>query len=79
MHRPKSYSRPGRNSWTAVCGRDNDKERSGGGMEGPRLWQLLIIDGGRGPGLASNCITGHFSIAICESCGDVCRVPGADQ
>lgn len=42
---------------------------------GPRLRQRLIIDGSKGPGLASNCITGHFSIAICESCGDVCRVP----
>jgi len=40
----------------------------------PRLRQLLIIDGSQGPGLASNCITGHFSIAICESCGDVCWV-----
>lgn len=53
---------------------DNDTTHQLRPDSGPRLRQLLIIDGSQGPGLASNCITGHFSIAICESCGDVCRV-----
>lgn len=58
-----------------VAGRcDNDTMHQLRRHSGPRLRQLLIIDGSQGPGLASNCITGHFSIAICESCGDVCRV-----
>lgn len=58
-----------------VAGRcDNDTTHQLRRDSGPRLRQLLIIDGNQGPGLASNCITGHFSIAICESCGDVCRV-----
>lgn len=58
-----------------VAGRcDNDTTHQLRPDSGPRLRQLLIIDGSQGPGLASNCITGHFSIAICESCGDVCRV-----
>lgn len=58
-----------------VAGRcDNDTTHQLRRHSGPRLRQLLIIDGSQGPGLASNCITGHFSIAICESCGDVCRV-----
>lgn len=58
-----------------VAGRcDNDTTHQLRPDSGPRLRQLLIIDGSLGPGLASNCITGHFSIAICESCGDVCRV-----
>lgn len=58
-----------------VAGRcDNDTTHQLRRDFGPRLRQLLIIDGSRGPGLASNCITGHFSIAICESCGDVCWV-----
>lgn len=57
-----------------VAGRcDNDTTHQLRPDSGPRLRQLLIIDGSQGPGLASNCITGHFSIAICESCGDVCR------
>lgn len=58
-----------------VAGRcDNDTTHQLRPDSGPRLRQLLIIDGSQGPGLASNCITGYFSIAICESCGDVCRV-----
>lgn len=58
-----------------VAGRcDNDTTHQLRRHSGPRLRQLLIIDGSQGPGLASNCITGHFSIAICESCGDVCWV-----
>lgn len=58
-----------------VAGRcDNDTTHKLRPDSGPRLRQRLIIDGSKGPGLASNCITGHFSIAICESCGDVCRV-----
>lgn len=53
---------------------DNDTTHQLRRDSGPRLRQLLIIDGNQALGLASNCITGHFSIAICESCGDVCRV-----
>lgn len=56
------------------CDNDTTRERRPG-SGGPRLRQRLIIDGSKGPGLASNCITGHFSIAICESCGDVFWVP----
>lgn len=59
-----------------VAGRcDNDTTHKFRPDSGPRLRQHLIIDGSKGPGLASNCITGHFSIAICESCGDVCWMP----
>lgn len=54
--------------------RDNDTTCLPGPDGRPRHRQRLIIDGSKVPGLASNCITGHFSIAICESCGDVCRV-----
>lgn len=58
-----------------VAGRcDNDTTLQLRRDSEPQLRQLLIIDGSQGPGLASNCITGHFSIAICESCGDVCPV-----
>lgn len=58
-----------------VAGRcDNDTMHKLRSDSGPQLRQRLIIDGSKGPGLASNCITGHFSIAICESCGDMCRV-----
>lgn len=53
---------------------DNDTMHKLRSDSGPQLRQRLIIDGSKGPVLASNCITGHFSIAICENCGDVCRV-----